>query len=243
MAVEVFVTSNLPQVRAYMRQAERQAVPMAHAKALTFTAEAVHEAEKAEMQRVFDRPTRYTMNALAKTTATPKSLKASVFMKHGSGSTTPASNYLMPHVRGGSRRQKRSEKALQRVMGNKGFWVPGAGAKRDAHGNISGSTIKRVLSQTKTGDPYQWQTAKSKKRNARRVKDAFFVPQPTSKLKPGVYRRIGRKIEPFLIFVSSVSYKKRFDFYGLANRVASREFPRKFDAQLRRELARLYPPR
>ena len=49
---------NIDKIVREMRGLSKSKVPIAAAKALTFTAERVQAAEKAELERVFDRPTR-----------------------------------------------------------------------------------------------------------------------------------------------------------------------------------------
>lgn len=61
---------NIDNIVREMRGLARNKLPTAAAKALTFTAERVQLAEKAEMARVFDRPTRWTLNSIYKRSAT-----------------------------------------------------------------------------------------------------------------------------------------------------------------------------
>lgn len=243
--MEFHVENNIPDVMRYLNEAESSVLPLAHAKALTFTAEEVERDLVLTMNQVFDRPTRYTFNALQKERATVASQRASVFFKGGFGSQTPASNYLTPHVRGGGRAQKRSEKALQArgLMGNAGYTVAGQGSQLDAHGNLSGGKVKQILSQLKLSDPFQWETGKSKRRSTRRGADRHFVPRQGHPLAPGVYRREGRRAIPVLMFVDTVNYAKRFDFYGIANSTAKAVFPDKWASSLKREIARVRTPR
>lgn len=59
-------------------------------------------------------------------------------------------------------------------------------------------------------------------------------------LLPGVYKRVftgfGSAIRPVMIFVSKANYKKRFDFYGNAEKVARKEFDRAFSFYLKQLL-------
>lgn len=243
--MEFRVEDNIPEVMRYLTEVERKVLPRAHAKALTFTAEEVERAEMQAMNQAFDGMTKWTMNALAKKSATEASQEASVFMKDTWSASVPASNYLTPHIRGGGRLMKKSERSLQRagLLGNAGYWVPGAGANLDALGNIKGGEIRRILSQVKAGERHNWQTAKSRKRQTRKGVGQHFIPRPGSKLRPGVYRReAGRRIVPVLIFVNQVNYRKRFDFYGVAEKTAARMFPEKWAKSLDRELMRLKTP-
>lgn len=55
-------------------------------------------------------------------------------------------------------------------------------------------------------------------------------------MQPGIYQRIflghGTAIKPVMIFVKSPSYKRRLDFYRLAEEVGVKEFNRAFPMYL-----------
>ena len=69
------------------------------ATALTRTAVEVKDALRAELPRVFDRPTPYTLNSLFVKPARADRLQAETYFKDDSaGSGTPATKYLLPQV-------------------------------------------------------------------------------------------------------------------------------------------------
>ena len=121
--------------------------PFALAYALTKTAQDIKVAEIDVMKNVFDRPTRFTLNALFVKPATKTDLTAIVEFKEGFGSV-PAWRYLGPQVAGGARSTKSSERRLIEagIMKSNEVIVPGQGIKRDAYGNVPGSTMNRILS-------------------------------------------------------------------------------------------------
>ncbi len=98
--------SNIREWAESMNEFQREQVPFATALALTRTAEDAREEHRRLLPVVFDRPTRYTMNALRVTTSNKYTLKASVFFKDPPGR---GRHYLMPQVEGGSRPHKRFE--------------------------------------------------------------------------------------------------------------------------------------
>jgi len=49
--------------------------------------------------------------------------------------------------------------------------------------------------------------------------------------------RRGRKIEPILIFIRPAIYAKRYDFYGVAQKIVRNRLDKHFDEALRRALA------
>ncbi len=234
MSVRSNVTDALKDLRAM-----RVNVPLATAKALTFTAEAVRSAEREEMRRVFDRPTPFTMNSLYLKGATPTSLTARVYFKD----LRFKAHYLVPQVEGGDRPLKRFEQMLQArgQMPVGMFAVPGERADLDAYGNMSRGQLVKILSALNVLPEVGYLANRSARSAARRAKSKrpralvdYFVGRPEPSSPAGVWERVGKTgLRPILIFVKRPQYRKRYDFYGLANRVAAREFPFHFERALR----------
>lgn len=203
----------------------------AQATGLTRTAVEVRDAIKAELPRVFDRPTPYTMNSLFVRPATADRLVAETYFKDETTQQgIPATKYLLPNVVGGGRALKRFEVALKMTGRLPAGWqvVPGAGAKLDVFGNMSRGQIIQILSQlritlTAGHDRNLPFDARKQIRAQRKAGGRFFVIPPGKKgAAPGIYQRefTGRNITPVVIFVRATSYRARFDFHGIARRVA-----------------------
>lgn len=225
------ITSTLgPFLRALERAGN--AVGFAKTVALTRTAKATAtEFLPAEAQRSFDRPTRTTLNAFYYKPATARREEFIVGIKDQAPKGTPASRYLAPEILGGQRGQKRSERALtnyapsavRRALGNRGYWVPGPGAPRDAYGNVPGSFVVRVLSALRAqADPLQNATERSRKR--RKVREEFFVLKPHGGGAPGIWVRRRGTILPVFLFVHATHYRQRFDFFGKGMAFAEQRF-------------------
>ncbi len=207
--------------------------PFALAYALTKTAQDIKAVELDVMRSVFDRPTRFTLNALFVKPATKTDLTAVVEFKEGFGSV-PAWRYLGPQVAGGARSTKSGERRLVEagIMRSNEVIVPGQGIKRDAYGNVTGSTMNRILSDLGArADKAQNTTTQSRKRNAGRNRGRYIVlrpggvqgwPRSDRDVHPGIYHQAanGRGIIPMLMFVQHPRYQKRFPFYEVAQRVA-----------------------
>src|SRR4051812_41566198 len=211
-----------------------ESAPMVLAYAMTKTGQDIKAAEIALMQSVFDRPTRYTLNALRLKPATKKDLQAVVDFKDFGG--TPAWKYLGPNVEGGPRRKKSHELALQRagILDEDEYCVPGRGVKLDANGNMRGSLISQILSQVKASpDPMQNQTDRSTKKRSRRGGASYFVLRGSGTAPDGIYwRKPGVKfITPIIMFVAPPRYRKVFPFYEKARAVfEARLTPRAIEA-------------
>ena len=191
--------------------------------AMTRTAQAVKAAERKEMAKAFDRPTRYTLNALYMRRATKAVPEARVGFMDFPGKGTPAWRYLGPEIEGGARRYKRFERSLAAagLLPHGLYAVPGDGADLDAYGNMSRGQIVKILSALRaSADPLQ-NASKADKSRRRRRKENYFVGGigRAAPLPPGIYKRIGSgPAIPVVAFVAAPHYRKRFDFFGVADR-------------------------
>jgi hypothetical protein len=235
------VKSNVAQLARSLR-IEREDLPKRVASALTWTALEVRKGLQGEMSRVFDRPTRFTLNAFFVKPAKANDLTAVVWLKArgpfsmSGGTVSGAPHYLEPQIFGGGRPLKRFEQRLQRarILPVGMYAVPGGGAKLDRYGNMSASQIVQILSQLKTlNDPGgAGQSATGSRRSRRNVKRAgqFFAGRPGGgKLPLGVWQKRGNAIKPVLIFVRAPSYRQRFKFYDVSERIARQQFPLQFE--------------
>lgn len=128
-------------------QRVRSQVPFATAKALTRTAYAVRDAERAEVAAVFDRPTPWTLNSMVVKAATKVSQQAAVTFKDPRAKGTPYERALAHQITGGTREWKRFELALRRIgaLPDGMAAVPGQTATMDSYGNMSRGQIVQIL--------------------------------------------------------------------------------------------------
>lgn len=191
-----------------------------------------------------------TYNTSSKATSSAY-MSASVRIKDdlaGGGAAT----YMHPHIDAGKRLPKGLEVQL-RAAGvlPAGYWaVPGQGAKLDRFGNMSNQQIIRVLSQLRitllSGFTRNMSLGAARARAAqRKAGGRFFVMPIGSKVQPGIYQRefYGTNITPVLIFVSSVSYRRRLDFYGTVRRSAETHLGAQVERALNESLARMQASR
>jgi hypothetical protein len=248
--VALTIKDNFPDVQRYLKARHKQAT-FATAVALTRTAQDVRQAEYAEMRRVFDRPTPYTMRSLFVKPATKAKLESRVWVKDDrAGSGTPAERYLLPQIEGGPRRAKGFELALQRAgyMPQGYRAVPGEFARLDRFGNVSYGQLIEIMSQLRitltSGHTRNISTDKKKAARARRRAGGQYVafPEGRGTLRPGIYQRrdfaMGSAApRAVLIFVRQTSYRPRFRFEAVAQRTLHRVFPAHFARAYREALA------
>ena len=207
---------------------------------------------KTTAQRVFDRPTPFTMNAILYRKATKDRPFAEVFVRDEAAKGTPPAKYLLPQVEGGSRRPKGME-ALLRSSGAGGeawlpagmFAVPGQGAKLDAFGNVPSGQVRKIISQLRAGRESGYVSNESDALRGKRVRrqnrrgggGRYFVQRTRrGKLLPGIYERIvsgfGSGVRSIFIFVRKPTYRRRYDIFGLAQRQWNRLMPFHFNREL-----------
>lgn len=236
--LELDVRDNIAEV---LRRVEHRkaVVPVALSNALNTTVFKVREAEVTEMQRVFDRPTRYTLNSLFIFRATAANPAARVYLKEN----VPGRHYLRPEIFGAGRLPKAFEYVMRQagVLPKNMYAVPGSGAKIDQYGNMSRGQLLQVMSALRLAERTSGysanRSARSKRRNSRRPE--YFVGQPGGgKLPLGVWQVVrfgmGSAVKPILIFVKQPVYTPRFNFHAVANAAASKIFPQEFASELRR---------
>jgi hypothetical protein len=188
--------------------------------------------QRVEMRKVFDNPRPYTLNALFPRYAGKRGniLQAGIAFREFGVKGTPAYKYLTPHIKGGPRRLKRSEKALQGIGAlSAGSWTTqGRNYEKDQYGDIPGGQYTRMLAELGVqgvglGGP-------KSQRKARTKGDRQFGL---------MYRKDGRPFavaeyrggEPviMLVFTGQPNYKQRYDFYGLARRQVQTSLPKHFN--------------
>ena len=238
------------------RDVPARVMPYAAATALTRTVQALAKTVlPGEMQRVFDRPNRYTLNSLRAKVANKDNLTASVWVKSdATNNGTRPEDYLLPNVEGGPRNEKRFERAMRYAGLLPAGWraMPGQGAPLDEFGNLRRGEMQRILTATRSAfDPYQRKSNSARSRkNAKKA--PYFAVTPfvgvfqggeykvkPSRMQSGVYRREGRGIKPVLIFTKTQPrYRQRLDFTGASERYTLQTFPAEFDRAAQAILSR-----
>ncbi|WP_374979253.1 hypothetical protein PSGK_21145 [Pseudomonas solani] len=235
-------TSGLQQELERLTDIERHHLPVASILAMNQTAYDLRARLVQEMESVFDRPTRYTLTSLEVFPASVLRPVARVWMKDQSFKAQPATRWVSPSVYGGPRLQKRMERQLREkgILPEGRYVVPGAGAKLDAHGNISRGQVTKAMSGirgfTEVGYDANATTSRrsTRKANGRR----YFVMQRGGE-PIGIAERIGRgrdAVSIILAFVSAPSYSKALKFFEVADDFVAERLPIRFAEALAKEL-------
>jgi len=220
-------------------------IPDIAVKALNKTAEDVKVGLIDEMNRVFDKPTPYTLNALYIRHAKPNKLMAQVMIKDQRGDRMARQEkYLLTQVYGGQRKAKAFETALMRhgVMPQGTQAVPTRYAPLNQYGNVSGGFITQILSYfgaawsraAMSGKPNTTAERKAKLAKGSKRKfglEYFAVKKQTGGLAPGIWRRLSfggatRNIQPIFLFVKRPTYRGVLRWEETAERIVDRNWKR-----------------
>lgn len=228
---------DLAKVIGKIRNVDKKQLPFAASLALNATGQDILDENKELMQQVFDRPTRWTLNAFYLRRSNKRNLQVVIERKSAVGRRF----YLEVQNEGGARRQTGIEQLLSQRLAYAGHIqsvLPTRNTKLNRNGNLSPAQMNRILSGVKAQrDGAMNTTVASAKRNRGR-RDSFFVPGVDSSLSAGVYARRGKAIKKVLTFSDRVPrYSKRFPMQKHAAGVAKRKFPSHMRSSFRRALA------
>ena len=245
----------LPEVRSALNNLAQEQIPFAMMVAINNTAFKVRAALQDEMKSVFDRPTPWLIRQVAVAKATKTSLTAVVGTPEGiqdmygnptgfsrTSSSGVYERIISPHVVGGGRDMRPAEWRLEKAGILPPGWraVPAPDAPLDSYGNLSAQWWMMLLSWLNAA---QWSSqgaiqnraekTSNRKNRLQRAGMELFAAIPgrprTRHLQPGIYARQRKdgfnSIKPLLLFVRSVTYKKRLDWTGITTRTVETELP------------------
>ncbi|MFO1081868.1 MAG: hypothetical protein U1E23_14715 [Reyranellaceae bacterium] len=231
--ITIDVRSTVAELQKAIEQARGRSIPKVQEVALNWTATEIKNGLVAEMQRVFDRPTPFTLDSLYIDPADVGRLEAHIYFKDFAPKGQAAGQYLRAEIQGGQRRLKRFESALRAtgLLPAGLFAVPSAGAPLDAWGNVPAAFLIRLLSDLRAfaGDS-RYANRKAGRRKGTKAQNAFFVASRTDRrtahLRPGIYWRLpNRTLILVFVFTRTPGYAARFKFFEVGQRIALEQYP------------------
>lgn len=230
--IKIGIKSDIENALKRLDDVQKKQVPFATAVALTRVGQIIKDAEYAEMKKVFDRPTRFTMNSLFLKRATKAKPQATVWLRDWAPKGTPANKYLGPQIYAGQRALKGYERLLNArgILPDGYYAIPSRKARKDAHGNINKGLLNQILSYSGAQRDGAQNTKQGKKRQ---TKARFVVLDERDGMPGGVWAiTADQQLYPVLIFVKAPTYKQRFDFFRVANRKYMQHMSAEFDKAL-----------
>jgi len=126
---DISIRSNISALQRSLGRFANEQLPFATAKALTGIAKRVQDAEKNAIRTIFDRPTPFTVNAVAVRGARKSMLAATVYVKD------IAASYLQPYEDGGN----------HKMIGSGRTWLnPKNGMQLNQYGNLSRARLAQL---------------------------------------------------------------------------------------------------
>lgn len=227
----------LAEIQRALRGLAEGQIPYAMMMAINSTAYQVMQAERAEIKRVFDRPTPFVQRGVRYDKATKKTLTATVYVAPEAGQA------LIAHVEGVPRKAKTYEALMRNagVLPPGRYVVPGAGAKLDRYGNIDSDQLAAILTSLGLLSA-QSRAARTTKKRAKAIAGAgaYFVGGQgnAAHLHAGIWQRQGQRgIRPIVLFVSKTTYAARYQFVETARAVAARNFAANFEKAWQKAIA------
>lgn len=231
----------------------KQRVPVVAAKAINEILKTSAPAVIAEMQRVFDRPTPWTLKSYRVLKwAGPRSLYGDVGfkdLKWGDASQFAgiAGVYLQPEIQGIPRGAKGLENALRGIgmIGPGEFLVPSRFMKLDRYGNVPRGEYNKIRANLRTSrvDPAS-HTPSHGARGGKKKAEYFWHRRGGGSYSrlgnqmTAIWKRIsnGRAVPAFIVIGSAPKYRKVFE----PGRVVQREVDKRFIAEFTRWHNALY---
>jgi hypothetical protein len=216
--------------------------PYVAALGLTRLASESKRAIDGAMRSGFDRPTQWTMRAIATERATKASLQSRVGLQDDSlGKGGNWTDVLSQQFRGGDRRWKRMEAALRYAgaLPSGLAAIPSRGWRTDPYGNMRAARVTEILSylDAQRGGIGNMRAA-GRARYRRRQSLSYFVARSvdskTRHLHPGIYAASDEgamgssSIAPALLFTRAPRYRRRIDLHGITHRVVATKWDRLF---------------
>ena len=209
--------------------------------ALSDTVDDVHTRQTMEMQKVFNNPTPYVTKGLKKRYSAGKMgqgvTKAGTYFEFFPIGKSPE-DIVKPHVFGGTRSTKRSERRLQQLgLLNGGFTVMGRDYPRNGSGDISGARYTEMLSAIGAlSESARSQMPKSRQKDRKGV--SFFVVRRNG-IPVAIAERRGGDVRVMLSFARQVQYQKRYDHFGVGAKQVAYSLPLHFNRIFNRYASRL----
>lgn len=236
--VKITANAEAEQLSRALSELGRKQLPFALALAATRMAQRIKRAEVRAVNRDIDAPTKTTQNSIYVKAATKAKPEARTFFKDAWTSGVPADAYLAPLVFGGKSKPKRLDKALiaRGLMKNGQRAIPRASVT-DQHGNVKGGQVMKILSGLGAAETVSGVTANASnsKRSKRKNNRRFFAA--TINGASGIWERqqsaFGSGVKLWYLFVDKEpTYRKRLDFFGIAEEQVSKHYMEEFTGAL-----------
>ena len=219
--------------------------------ALSDTVDDLYTRQELEMKSVFNKPSPYILKGLKKSYPGGREgqsnrarfgqgvLRAGTYFEYFGGTGSPES-IVKPHVFGGQRSRKSSEKRLQGMVALLGTQdtVQGRNYPRGSGGDINGARYSEMLAAVGAlSETARSAMPKGKQRNRKNI--SFFVIKREG-TPIAIAERRGKDVKIMLVNTKKKAvYKKRYDYFGVGQKQVAYSLPLHFNRIINRMISRL----
>lgn len=211
--------------------------------AISDTVDDLHTRQTMEMRQVFNNPTPYVMRGLKKRYPGGKYgqgvTKAGTYFEFFPVGKSPE-DIVKPHVFGGRRSQKRSERRLAGLglMQAGDYATMGRDYPKNNSGDISGARYTQLLHQLGGLSEYA-RSAMPKNRQKNRKGTSYFYLVSKSGT-PVIVERNGSNTRIILVIAKpGKGYKKKYDYFGVGEKQVAYSLPTHFNRIMQRYISRM----
>lgn len=237
--MKLAIKSNADQMVKHFAAIKHKQLPFVTAVTLTQTVTKIVREERKEMRRVFSNPSRYVTGGVVAQTARKedKPIRAAVTDAYF-GAGVPAANILMPHIKGTHRKYKSHERRLARqgLLPAPMMTAPNREYSWPNRARATAGLYNRILTGLKSHNPDQQRQGGSNRRK-NKATQGWYIAKKAGRNVGVSYRPKGGQRQKVLNFIAPPTYKKRFDYYGVIDRVVEKDLDKIFARNLRRAIA------
>lgn len=209
--------------------------------ALSDTVDDLHTRQQLEMKQVFNNPTPYIMRGLKKRYPGGKMgqgvMKAGTYFEFFPVGKSPE-DIVKPHVFGGKRQQKRSERRISGLGFNPGgYTIMGSEYPKNNSGDIPGARYTQMLHQLGALSAFARQSMPKSKQKDRKGTSYYVIRRGDVPIAIG--ERNGASTRIMLVFARNVQYQKRYDYFGVGERQVAYSLPLHFQRIVNRYMSRM----
>lgn len=209
--------------------------------AISDTVDDLHTRQQMEMKQVFNNPTPYVMRGLKKRYPGGKYgqgvTKAGTYFEFFPVGKSPE-DIVKPHVFGGGRQQKRSERRLSGLGFNPGgYTIMGSDYPKNSSGDISGARYTQMLHQLGALSEMARQSMPKNRQKDRKGTSYYVIKRGGVPIAIG--ERNGSSTRIMLVFARNVQYQKRYDYFGVGEKQVQYSLPVHFNRIMQRYMSRL----
>jgi hypothetical protein len=208
---------------------------------LSDTVNDLHVRQQMEMKRVFNNPTPYVMRGLKKRYPGGKMgqgvTKAGTYFEFFPVGKSPE-DIVKPHVFGGGRQQKRSERRISGLGYNPGgYTIMGNDYPKNGSGDISGARYTQMLHQLGALSQFARQSMPKSRQKDKKGLSYYVIRRGGVPIAIG--ERNGTSTRIMLVFARNVQYQKRYDYFGIGEKQVAYSLPLHFNRIVNRYMSRM----